>query len=242
MKGGIMFYTYIYHDPERHVPIYVGKGFGDRAFKHLKKNVVNPRFANRLKVLKRKGFEPLIEIIDQSNEEQALSEEVRLIKLFGRKDLKSGPLYNLTDGGEGIRNPSIETRRRMSEGVKASYTDELKRLRSTSQLGIKKSSESKKNMKAAARKRWSSEESLKDRKKLSESGKKRRGVLNGRSKTWSLQAPNGKLHLTSACGDFCKKVGISYHALRNKAVTNDTTPVSRGQSKGWSVLCYTEKL
>jgi hypothetical protein len=75
-----------------------------------------------------------------------------------------------------------------------------------------------------------------------EAARARRGVKNGRSKTWSLQAPNGKLHLTSACGDFCKQLGISYYGLRNKAVTNDTTPVARGPSKGWSVLSCTEKI
>lgn len=76
---------------------------------------------------------------------------------------------------------------------------------------------------------------------LREQGRQRRGPKNGKSKTWSIQAPNGKLHLTSACGDFCKEQGISYYGLRNKAVTNDTTPVARGPSKGWSVLSCTEK-
>lgn len=236
-----MFYTYIYHDPERLVPIYVGKGQGARSHKHLKKNT-SSRFINRLKVLKRNGFEAIIEIVQQPDECSAFAEEMRLIKLYGRKDLDLGPLYNLTSGGEGMSNPSEETRQRMSDGIKASYTPELRLLRSTMQKGIAKSEDACKAMQLFQSARWSSPASASDRKKLSDLAKLRRGAAHGRSKTWSLLSPNGKLYLTSSCNDFCKERDLSYYGLRNKAVTRDTTPVSRGLSKGWSVLACSEKI
>lgn len=69
-----------------------------------------------------------------------------------------------------------------------------------------------------------------------ETARNRRGPKNGRSKVWTIVSPHGERHVTRACSDFCKERGISYYGLRNKAVTNDLTPVARGPSKGWSVL------
>lgn len=231
-----MYYTYVYTDPERNVPIYVGKGKENRAFKHLKRNSVNPRFRNRLKVLKRNGLEPIIEIFDAANEEAAHKEEIRLIALFGRKDLSLGSLYNLTDGGEGISNPSEETRKKMSVGIRASYTPELRAFRSSSQKGKSKSDNAKSAMKLSAKSRWMSEEGVLERKKLSDAGYLRTGEKNGRSKIWTVLAPNGEVFTTLGMSKFCEDHNLSYYGLRNKAVTSDTTPVSRGISKGWSVL------
>ena len=48
-----------------------------------------------------------VEIIATNlSEEDAIELEMFLIKQYGRKDLKTGSLINLTDGGEGVFNPS----------------------------------------------------------------------------------------------------------------------------------------
>jgi hypothetical protein len=53
-------------------------------------------------------------ILFRGTEDQCIAEEKRLIKKIGRRDLDLGPLVNLTDGGDGLKNPSAFTRSLMS--------------------------------------------------------------------------------------------------------------------------------
>ena len=110
------FYTYVYVDPERNIPIYVGKGSGQRSEFHIKKLATNAQLRNRITTLKRKGLTPKIEILPAIDESSAFSEEIRLIAIHGRRNLNTGTLYNLTDGGEGAagRRLSEETKHKIS--------------------------------------------------------------------------------------------------------------------------------
>lgn len=104
------FYIYIYRDPSRdNEPIYVGKGHGKRAWRHLTRKARHP-FVQRLQFMSRNGIIPDIQIIDAIDEEHAFFLEECCISIFGRKDLGTGSLLNLTDGGEGTANPSSVTR------------------------------------------------------------------------------------------------------------------------------------
>jgi hypothetical protein len=49
--------------------------------------------------------------------EEACEKEVELIKKYGRMDLKQGPLVNMSDGGDGLHNPSQDTRNKMKTGL-----------------------------------------------------------------------------------------------------------------------------
>ena len=67
------------------------------------------------------GKDPIIIKLEENlNEITACNKETELIKEIGRIDLGTGPLTNLTDGGEGSfeRNVSIETRKRISESCR----------------------------------------------------------------------------------------------------------------------------
>lgn len=101
-----MFYTYLYKDPrptKLQQVVYVGKGQGNRARFHWEKGVKhNSGFSNFLSLLRKTCLEPSIEIVGRFDTEvEAHADEIRLIALYGRRDLKTGTLFNLTDGGEG---------------------------------------------------------------------------------------------------------------------------------------------
>jgi len=102
-----MFYVYVYKDPrptKNQQAVYVGKGFGDRAWYHWNRRVRhNKGFGAFLALLRREKLEPIIEIVKDGLEEaEAFYEEMNLIALYGRRDLNTGTLFNLTDGGEGF--------------------------------------------------------------------------------------------------------------------------------------------
>jgi len=126
-------YAYIYRDPrpnKNHVPVYVGKGKGGRSSEHwaLPSRCKNRRLSNLLALLRREGLEPIIEIVEWFNTDaEALAKEVELITLFGRVDLNTGPLYNLTAGGEGLINISSDALDRRSASIKKAYNTPARR-------------------------------------------------------------------------------------------------------------------
>lgn len=103
------FYVYIYYD-DNGVPVYVGKGSSTRIDKHItyvKKRLsrnkrMRTHFYNFLAKMIKQGKEPK-RLISQDKlvEKEAHELEIYLIKLFGRRDLKTGTLLNHTEGGEG---------------------------------------------------------------------------------------------------------------------------------------------
>ena len=111
------FYTYIYYDSS--TPIYVGKGKEQRAYVHLNRKGKHP-LTHKLAKMKREGKEPQIQIIDAPNEAEAFKMEELLISMIGRRDLGTGTLLNLTDGGEGAAGAicSTETRAKMAVAKK----------------------------------------------------------------------------------------------------------------------------
>lgn len=96
----MQFYTYLWIR-ENGVPYYAGKGTGTRAYKRDKHHCNPPSDFTRIIIMPKSGAE------------EALDHERKLIAFFGRKDQGTGCLRNLTDGGDGLLNPSKETRLKM---------------------------------------------------------------------------------------------------------------------------------
>jgi hypothetical protein len=95
------YYNYIYFDKNL-APYYVGKGIGNRW---------QDRHGDRIPL----PFQVLI--FAQDLPEYACAFEGYLIQKIGRRDLGTGPLMNLNDGGGGgQRNPCKSTREGMSKG------------------------------------------------------------------------------------------------------------------------------
>lgn len=93
-----MYYVYVYSDPRDGVPFYVGKGKGDRAYKHLKEtkdNTENYLKYCKIKSLLNGGVAPDIQIVFASDDEEAcLQVEAELIARHGRK-VDGGTLTNI---------------------------------------------------------------------------------------------------------------------------------------------------
>ena len=112
------YYVYGYFR-EDGTPYYIGKGKGRRAWNSHKRNML-PGDRSRIKIL-----------LDGMTEEEALEAERDLISLLGRKDLGSGCLRNLTDGGEGTSGrshvTSVEHREKLSVAAKGKPKTEAHR-------------------------------------------------------------------------------------------------------------------
>jgi hypothetical protein len=130
-------YVYLYLDPTKpgiynygkyvtlyYEPFYVGKGQGKRKEDHLEaakkgKSTGNRHLYFKIKKILIQGLEPIIKIAGRWDEAKiAFNYEKHLIKLIGRTDKKTGVLTNMTNGGDGAINPSVETRKKISNSLK----------------------------------------------------------------------------------------------------------------------------
>ena len=114
-----MAYVYIYYDTRKnpHEPIYVGKGNGNRISFH-KTRAKNPALKGKIAKMKALNLVPIIEkVIDNISDQEAIKLEMELIAKYGRIDLGTGTLCNLTEGGEGTigRIPSESTKKLWSK-------------------------------------------------------------------------------------------------------------------------------
>jgi len=100
-----MFYVYVYRDPrplKLDQPVYVGKGTGNRDISHWSKGSHNKPFQDFISHLKLRGYVALCtHALETEDEAEAFAKEIELIALYGRRNLGTGTLFNLTNGGEG---------------------------------------------------------------------------------------------------------------------------------------------
>lgn len=96
------FYVYLHRRVLDNSVFYVGKGKDKRAWSKQGRSEYWKRIVNK------HGY--IVHIV-QSNlpNKIALEYEIEMIRHYGRQNL-----CNMTDGGEGIANPSLETRRKLS--------------------------------------------------------------------------------------------------------------------------------
>ena len=131
---------YVYDNFEfNYEPFYIGKGKGDRIKCHFNPSRLNKphRRNSKIKKLYSLSLKPIIEKIKENLDEfTAMNMEQEYITTIGRIDLGTGPLTNMTNGGEGMsgyickeatrkkRSKSLKGRVPWNKGVK--YSDVVK--------------------------------------------------------------------------------------------------------------------
>lgn len=94
------FYVYLYLRTNDRTPYYVGKGQGYRAHSRKGHSVVVPIDARRILVK------------ECASENEAFEMERYLISLYGRRDIGTGILRNMTNGGEGPSGVIVSEQKR----------------------------------------------------------------------------------------------------------------------------------
>ena len=131
-----MFYTYLWLR-EDGTPYYVGKGSGRRAYQSKDHCVYRPK------------CDALISVQYWESEEKAFEMEKWWIAFWGRKDVSTGILRNMTNGGDGPSGwvPSEETKAKIKEARKRQVCiEETKAKMRKSRLGFKHSEESRRKI------------------------------------------------------------------------------------------------
>jgi hypothetical protein len=144
------YYVYEYLR-EDNTPYYVGKGTKDRAFKKQGHTVPLPP-KDRIRF-----------VAENLTDQEARDLEISLIAKYGRKDLGTGILRNMTDGGEGSpgRITTKETKEKLSKlNLGKKQSEETKTKRAESLRGQKRTDDQRKTQSEAALKRWSQQDPI----------------------------------------------------------------------------------
>lgn len=144
------YYVYEYLRTDN-TPYYIGKGRKNRAFTKQGHTVPLPP-KDRIKF-----------VAENLSAEEAKNLEIELISKYGRKDLGTGILRNLTDGGEGSpgRLASDETKQKLKEArAKQITTEETREKMRQAHTGRKHSEETRKKMSLSSSGRKNSFETI----------------------------------------------------------------------------------
>lgn len=149
------FYVYgLFRDEAMTDPFYIGKGYDRRINSHERVSEKAKRHNIRKnytidKLVKEIGFVPKKIISGDLSETEAFSLEIKLIAQYGRLDLGTGCLTNLSEGGTGA-SPSEETRAKIrAKRALQVCTAETRAKMSAAAKGRKHTAESRAKMSAA---------------------------------------------------------------------------------------------
>lgn len=132
LPKGYYVYTHWHHDTGYPVCFYVGKGREDGDGSKRERRYAGRRYRSKFwkAVVAKHGFTPVV-VRAGMTESEAFALEIHLISTIGRRDLGTGPLVNLTAGGDGSsgyrhRPESIAKLKQVSPERRALYSQRMK--------------------------------------------------------------------------------------------------------------------
>jgi hypothetical protein len=232
-------YIYVFCDPRKpgkyeyglyvfnFEPFYVGSGKDNRYKRHLDKSQLNLNYNTikngKLKHIIESGYNPLeyvVILINGLTEDIARSKEMEVVKEIGRINLGTGPLANLTDGGEGMSNHISGLKNRTYEDI---FGDELAK-----KLKQEKSERFKgKNNPMYGKKSWCFGKKLKQ--------STRQKISDARSmKVKQMDKSNNIIKIWDKSKDAAKFLGVSVSGIHN--VLNDKMPAKTCGGFRWEYI------
>jgi hypothetical protein len=201
-------------------------GIGKKEKRAFSKHGRNPHWKN---IVNKVGYTVNIVYKDIEHKE-AKKIEILLIEKYGRKNLGLGNLVNMTDGGDGLLNPSIETRKKIGEGNKGktnSYETRQKLSEvnkgNTNMLGKTHTEESKKKMSEALKGKTNSYET---RQKMSEAHKGK--ILSEETRQKMSESKKGNKNI-----NFGKKLSDEIkQKMRDRIISYETRQKISEANKG----------
>lgn len=198
------YYTYAYLREDK-TPYYIGKGRGRRIY--AKSRVIKPPEDKSRIIFLKKNL----------TEEEAFKHEIYMIAIFGRKDLGTGILRNLTNGGDGVSG-LIHTEEHRRKNSEARIGEKHP------QFGVPKSKE----WKQAMSERMSGE-------KAPNYG--RFGSLSFNSKAIIAIEPDGTERYYGSCIEAAKDLKIARGNLSARYLKHGHI-LTQGPFKGWQFKRY----
>ena len=216
------YYTYAYLR-EDGTPYYIGKGKGCRINGKHRKNVKVPPKERR------------IYLKQNLTEAEAFRHEIYMIAVFGRKDLGTGILINLTDGGGGTTNISEETRKKLRKAA-TKYKTEKERKEAIKKSGREYYERNKEKLSEYSKKRYkklSSDAEWFERQKIKQRIPKEKHKQNRLWKTWKLTFADGRVLVITGLYTFCKENNYSDGSIYK---------IAKGKGKRHKDIVAVEKL
>ncbi len=234
-------YVYRHIRLDKNEPFYIGLSLKDdnsysRAYSKKRRNVIWNRIVNK--------SEYKVEILFEDDSPEVIKEkEKEFILLYGRIDLGTGTLCNLTGGGDGSINVIVseETRRKQSlvstGRIKSEETLEKMRI---ANLG-EKNPRFGKTMSEEQRAIISS---YNKNKIVSEETKKKQSISKRGEKNPNFGKPtaNSREVIDTSTGITYTSAGDAVEKLNLEVSSNHLRAMMRGRHKNWTTLIFLEKI